>query len=232
MAAEEAPIAAREWSFSGIFGTYDRAALRRGFQVYKDVCSACHSLKLVAYRNLGDIGFSDDEVKAIAGAAQVTDGPNDQGEMYQRPARPSDRFVPPFANDVLARLANNGALPPDLSLMTKARTGGPDYLYAVLTGYGEPPAGVTMTEGMYYNGAFPGYQIAMPPPLSDGAVEFADATPASVDQMASDVTTFLNWAADPKLEDRKRMGVKVMMFLFIFTAMLYAVKRKVWRDLH
>jgi ubiquinol-cytochrome c reductase cytochrome c1 subunit len=231
-AAEEAGVAAREWSFSGIFGTFDRAALRRGFQVYKDICTGCHSLNLVAYRNLEQIGFSADEVKSIAAQSQVTDGPNDQGQMYQRPARASDHFVPPFANEVLARLANNGALPPDLSLITKARKGGPDYLYAVLTGYTEPPAGVTVADGMYYNAAFPGHQIAMPQPLADGAVEFADGTPATVEQMASDVTTFLDWAADPKLEDRKRMGVKVMMYLLLLTAMLYAVKRKVWRDVH
>jgi ubiquinol-cytochrome c reductase cytochrome c1 subunit len=231
-AAEEPAVAAREWSFSGIFGTFDRAAVRRGFQVYKDICSGCHSLKLVAYRDLEQIGFSADEVKTIAAQSQVTDGPNDQGEMYQRPARPSDHFVPPFANDVLARIANNGALPPDLSVINKARKGGPDYIYAVLTGFTEAPPGFKVGDGMYYNAAFPGHQIAMPPPLAEGAVQYSDGTPATVEQMASDVTTFLEWTAHPKLEDRKRLGVKVMLYMILFTAMLYAVKRKVWRDVH
>jgi ubiquinol-cytochrome c reductase cytochrome c1 subunit len=231
-AADEPKIPEREWSFSGIFGTYDHAQLRRGFQVYNEVCSACHSLNFVAYRDLEQIGFSKDEVKAIAAQKQVTDGPNDQGEMYQRPARPSDHVVPPFANEEQARLANNGALPPDLSLMADARKGGPNYIYAILTGFVNPPPGFKVIEGKFYNAAFPGHNISMPPPLSDGAVDFTDGTPATVDQEATDVAAFLNWAAEPKLEERKEMGVKVMMFLIVLTALLYAVKRKVWRDIH
>jgi len=229
-AAEEVP--APDWSFTGIFGTYDKAAARRGFEVYKNVCSACHSLNLVYYRNLQQIGYSEDEVKTIASERQVTDGPNDQGEMFQRPARPTDRFVPPFANDGLARLANNGALPPDLSVIVKARKGGADYIFDLLNGFVDLPEDFTVPDGMFYNAAFPGYAIAMPPALSDGAVTYADQTPATVPQMAQDVTTFLNWAAEPELDARKKLGLRTMMFLVLLTAMLYAVKRKVWSKLH
>ncbi|MEX0697008.1 MAG: cytochrome c1 [Dongiaceae bacterium] len=231
--AAEAPTAPEQpWSFAGIFGTFDRAAQQRGFQVYNQVCSGCHGLSFVAYRNLEAIGFTADDVKAIAAEREVTDGPNDEGEMYQRPARPSDPFVSPFPNDQAARVANNGALPPDLSLITKARPNGANYLHGLLVGYGEPPADVTVPDGMYYNAYFAGQQIAMPPPLSEGAVEYADGTPATVEQMAEDVTVFLSWAAEPELEARKRMGVKSMLFLIVFTGMLYAVKRKVWMKLH
>jgi len=231
--AAEGPAAPEQtWSFAGLFGTFDRAAQQRGFQVYNQVCSACHGLSFVAYRNLEAIGFTADDVKAIAAEREVTDGPNDEGEMYQRPARPSDAFVSPFPNDQAARVANNGALPPDLSLITKARPDGANYLHGLLVGYGEPPADLTVPDGMYYNAYFAGHQIAMPPPLSEGAVEFADGTPATVEQMAEDVTVFLSWAAEPELEARKRMGVKTLLFLIVFTGMLYAVKRKVWMKLH
>ena len=227
-AADDLP----RWSFDGVFGSYDRAAAKRGFQVYHDVCSACHSLNLVYYRNLQQIGFTEDEVKAFAAEKQVNDGPNDQGEMYQRPGRPSDHIVPPFANEQQARMANNGALPPDLSVITKARKGGPDYIYSVLTGFVDAPEGVKVPDGMFYNTAFPGHAIAMPPPLVDGAVTFADGTNATVPQMAADVVTFLNWAAEPELEARKKLGVQVLIYLVLLTAMLYAVKRKVWSALH
>ncbi len=231
--AKVGKVPARDWSFQGMFGTFDRGAAQRGFQVYQEICAGCHSLRLVAYRNLSGIDLSEDQIKAIAAEFEVTDGPNDEGEMFQRPARPSDRFVSPFANANAARAANNGALPPDLSLMTKARKGGADYLHALLTGYKEePPAGFKLGEGMNYNAYFPGNQIAMAPPVSDDAVEYADGTKASADQIASDVTTFLSWAAEPELEERKRMGIKVLLFLFVFTAMLYALKRQVWRDQH
>src|SRR5262249_15303410 len=176
-----------DWSFSGMFGTYDKAELQRGFQVYKEVCSACHSMNLLHYRNLTSLGFSDDEVKAIAAQFQMTDGPNDEGEMFQRPARPSDVFVAPFANPEAARAANNGALPPDLTLITKAREGGATYIHALLTGFKDAPAGFKLGDNMYYNEYFPGHQIAMPPPLSEGQVTFADGTQASVDQMSRDV---------------------------------------------
>ncbi|MFZ0693726.1 MAG: cytochrome c1 [Alphaproteobacteria bacterium] len=230
--AEEAAPAAQDWSFSGIFGTYDRAALRRGFQVYHDVCSACHSLNRVRYRDLQEIGFSEDEAKALAAEKKVTDGPNDQGQMFERPARLADAIVPPFANEPLARLANNGALPPDLSLIVKARKGGADYVDAILIGFVDAPPDAKIPDGMFYNAAFPGHAIAMPPPLVDGAVTYADKTPATVPQLAHDVVTFLNWAAEPELEARKKMGLRVMIYLVLLTAMLYAVKRKVWSKLH
>lgn len=232
-AAEGGGYEAQDWSFSGLFGGFDRAELRRGFKVYTEVCAGCHSLRLLSYRNLRRIGFGEDEVKRIAANVEVTDGPNEEGEMYQRAGRPGDRFVSPFANDQAARAANNGALPPDLSLITKSRVGGADYVHGVLVGYrAEPPEGVTVGEGMVYNAAFPGGQIAMPPPLSEDAVEYADGTKATVGRMAKDVVAFLAWAAEPELEERKRIGIKVVLFLIVFTGLLYAVKRRVWADVH
>jgi ubiquinol-cytochrome c reductase cytochrome c1 subunit len=221
------------WPHAGVFGTYDRAALQRGFQVYKQVCAACHSLKYLSYRDLAALGFSDAEVKAIAADYQVADGPNDQGEMYQRPARPSDSFAKPFANDAAARAANGGALPPDLSLIVKARAGHEDYIYSLLTGFGQTPAaGETIAQGMNYNPYFPGHQIAMPPPLTEGAVAYADGTKSTVEQQARDVAQFLAWAGEPQMETRKRTGLKVILFLVAFAAVMYAVKRSVWKDLH
>ena len=231
-ASEGAELQAQNWSFNSLFGTYERDAQQRGFLVYKNVCASCHGLRLVAYRNLMDIGLSEDEVKAIAAEYTVLDGPNDSGDMFERPATPADRFVSPFPNDAAARASNGGALPPDLSLIVKARVGGPDYLYGVLTGYVDPPAGFEVPEGLYYNAAFPGHRIAMPPPLYDDAVEYTDGTPATVDQMAHDVTQFLAWTAEPNLEARHRMGVKVLLFLLVLTALAYAVKRKVWANVH
>ena len=222
----------RNWSFDGIFGTFDRGALQRGFQVYREGCSVCHSLRLLAYRNLAEIGFSEDQVKQIAASVEVTDGPNDEGEMFQRKGRPSDRFVSPFPNPQAARAANNGALPPDLSLIVKARSGGASYIHGILTGYHDPPEDFKLADGMAYNAVFPGNAIAMPAPLTDDQVEYADGTKATVDRMASDVTTFLTWAASPEMERRKGMGIKVMLFLLVLTGMLYAVKRKVWGDVH
>ncbi len=221
------------WPHEGAFGTYDRAALRRGLQVYRQVCAACHSLKYVAYRNLADLGYSEAEIKAIAAESQVTDGPNDQGEMFTRPASASDRFVAPFANDQAARVANNGALPPDLSLIVKARHGHEDYVYSLLTGFGLPPsAEERVMDGMNYNPYFAGRQIAMPPPLSEGAVTYSDGTSATVEQMAHDVTQFLAWAGDPRMEDRKRVGVKAILFLLVFAGVMAAVKLRVWRTVH
>ncbi len=223
----------QEWSWSGPFGTFDRGALRRGLQVYAEVCSGCHSLNLMAYRNLGDIGFSEEEVKAFAAEYEVEDGPDSEGEMYMREARPADRFVSPFANDNAARASNNGAMPPDLSLIIKARKNGPDYLHALLTGYEEDaPHGVELMEGMSYNHFFPGNQIAMAPPIDDDSVEYADGTEATKAQIASDVVTFLSWAAEPELEERKRLGIKVLIFLVVLSGMLYGIKRKIWADLH
>jgi ubiquinol-cytochrome c reductase cytochrome c1 subunit len=223
-----------EWDFNSIFGTYDQAALQRGFQVYKDVCAACHSMNLLAYRHLSGIGLGEDDIKAVAASVQVTDGPNDEGEMFERPGLPSDKFHPPFPNDQAARAANNGSLPPDLSLMAKAREGGPDHLVAVMTGYGEPPACLKMNEGMSFNHAFAagGFQIAMPAPLSDGVVTYADGTQATVPQMAHDVAYFLSWASEPNLNDRHLIGVGTILFLIVLTAFFYAVYRKVWSDVH
>ncbi|HEX7005537.1 MAG TPA: cytochrome c1 [Alphaproteobacteria bacterium] len=225
-------LSAQHWSFSGLFGTFDQAQLHRGFEVYNNVCAACHSLRLVAYRNLSAVGLSEEEIRTLAAAKEVPGEPDDAGEPTTRPALPSDRIVPPFSNENAARAANNGALPPDLSLIVKARLGGADYIYSLLTGYTEPPADFKLQEGLHYNAVFAGHQIAMPPPLNDGQVQYADGTEATVDQMARDVTAFLAWAAEPELEARKRLGVKVVLFLILLTAMLYAIKRKVWADVH
>jgi ubiquinol-cytochrome c reductase cytochrome c1 subunit len=232
-AQEEAPpVPHQQWPFEGVFGTYDRAALQRGFQVYKEVCSVCHPVKHLYFRDLEEIGYSEDQVKGIAAQAQVTDGPNDQGEMFQRPARPSDPIPRPFPNDQAARVANNGALPPDLSLITKAREGGPDYVYAILTGFKDVPAGMKMNPNMYYDEYFAGHQIAMPPPLSPDQVKYADGTPSTVPQMAYDVVSFLSWAAEPTLDERHRMGFKVFLFLIVATGVFYAAKRKIWSRVH
>jgi len=235
-AEQTAELPEQHWSFDGVFGTFDRAALQRGFQVYKSVCAACHSMRLVAFRHLGDSGgpgYSEDEIKAFAAEVTVTDGPNDEGNMFERPGKPSDFFPSPFANPEAARYANNGALPPDLSLIAKAREQGPDYIYALLTHYrDQPPEGFAMNEGMYYNDFFPGHQIAMAPPLVEGSLEYQDGTAATVEQMAHDVVTFLMWTAEPNLESRKQTGVKVILFLLVMTGLLYAAKRKIWADQH
>jgi ubiquinol-cytochrome c reductase cytochrome c1 subunit len=220
------------WSFSGVFGTFDRASLQRGYQIYSEVCSNCHSMNLLYYRNLAALGYNEDQIKAFAAQKEVTDGPNDQGEMFKRPARPYDHFVAPFANEKAARAANNGALPPDLSLVIKAREGGADYVYSLLQGYKPPPSDFKLAEGMQYNLYFPGHQIAMPPPLADNAVTFADGTPATLQQEAHDVAAFLTWASEPTMEDRKRTGAKVILFLLVMAGLLYGTKRKIWADLH
>lgn len=227
-ATMEVELPERHWSFAGLFGTFERDDLRRGYEVYQNVCSACHSLDLLRYRELAALGYSEDEIKAFAAEQSYTDGPNDQGEMFERPGLPSDPFKAPFPNEQAARAANNGALPPDLSLIVEARKGGADQVYGVLVGYEESPANVTLQDGQYYNKYFPGHVIAMPPPLLDGAVSFTDGTEATVPQMAADVASFLTWAAEPNLEARKRMGVKTVLFLIVFTGLLYAVKRKIW----
>lgn len=229
-AAETPALPERHWTFDGLFGTYDRGALQRGLQVYLDVCAGCHSLSLVAFRDLQAIGLDEEQVNAIAASKTVTDGPNDEGEMFERPGRASDRIPPPFPNEQAARFNNNGAYPPDLSLMAKARDDGSNYIAALLTGYVDPPADFDLLEGMNYNLYFPGHQIAMPPPLSD--VEDENGNVITVEQQAVDVAHFLTWAAEPKLEQRKRTGVKVILFLIVLTALLYAVKRKVWADAH
>jgi len=231
--AQEIPEpASQSWSFDGVFGTYDRAALQRGFQVYREVCAACHSMSLLAYHDLDGIGYSLPEIKAIAASVSVPDDPDDTGEIKDRPGRPSDRFKSPFPNEKAAQAANGGALPKDLSLIVRGRKYGPDYIYALMTGFHEPPAGMKMAKGMNYNSAFPGGQIAMPPPLSDDRVTYADGTKATLQQEAHDVVTFLSWASDPHLEDRHRLGARVMIFLLAFSGVMYGVKRKVWSNVH
>jgi ubiquinol-cytochrome c reductase cytochrome c1 subunit len=232
LAAGGVEIPKREWSFEGLFGTYDRGSMQRGLQIYKENCSGCHSLNLMYYRNLADLGYEPAQIKAFAAENEVQDGPNDEGEMYDRAALPSDRFVKPFPNDNAARAGNNGALPPDLSLMVEARVGGPNYMYALLTGFVDAPEGVTVMEGMNYNTVFPGHQIAMAPPLSEDGVEYTDGTKATVDQQAVDIVTFLAWTSEPNMEARKQMGLKVMIFLIVFTGLLIAVKKRVWADVH
>ncbi|NKC31979.1 cytochrome c1 [Falsiroseomonas selenitidurans] len=229
-AGEAIAIPNANFSFAGFFGTYDRGSAQRGLQVYKEVCSACHAMHLLSYRNLLEIGLSEDQVRALAASFTVTDGPNDLGEMFERPARLSDRFRRPFPNELAARAANNGAYPVDLSVITKARADGANYVRALLTGYVEPPEGFVVAEGMNYNAYFPGHQIAMPAVLNPDQVEYADGTAATVDQMARDVATFLAWAAEPEAEQRKAMGVRIILFLIVLGGLTYAVKRKIWAD--
>lgn len=228
-----AEIKTQHWSFNGFFGTYDQEQLKRGQQIYANVCAGCHAMDLLAYRDLQDIGYSEDEVKEIAAAVQVLDGPDDAGEMFERPGRPSDTFKAPFANEQAARASNNGAYPPDLTLIAKSRAGvgfiahdGADYIYSLMTGYEEtPPAGVTVPDGMYYNHAFKGGMIAMVPPL-------VDSEEAPLEQQAQDIAVFLSWASETNLDARHRMGIKAILFLVAFTLIAYAAKRRVWASVH
>lgn len=231
--SDEIHLRKSSWTFDGIFGTVDKASAQRGLQVYKEVCAACHSLNRIAFRNLAEIGFSEAEIKALASSYKVKDGPNDSGEMFERDGKPSDYFVPPFPNEQAAGAGFNGKAPPDLSLIVKARHDGANYVYSLLTGYGHtPPEDVILTEGQHYNPYFPGGNILMSPPLSDGQVTYEDGTKASVDQMAHDVTTFLQWAAEPEMEARKLMGIKTLIYLVIFTGFMYVAKRNLWKKLH
>ncbi len=220
------------WAQSGPMGRIDKAQAQRGFQVYKEICSNCHSLNLASYRNLKGIGFTEDQVKVIAAGVQVQDGPNDQGEMFMRPGIQSDRFVKPFANDKAARVANNGALPPDLSVMVKARHGGEDYITALLTGYAEAPAGVSVPDGKYYNKYFASGTIGMPQMLFDDSITYADGTKATALQESKDVAVFLSYIAEPTQDERKALGIKVILFLIVFSGLMYACKRQLWADVH
>ena len=230
-AEEAADLLKVNWSFKGITGKFDRASLQRGFQIYKEVCSSCHSMKYLSYRNLSESGgpeFTEEQVKAIAANFEVTDGPNSDGEMFTRPAKLSDKFVMPFANVKAAQAANGGAYPPDMSVLAKARSGGVDYIYSVLLGYEDPPSGVTLEDGVYYNKYMYGNNIKMSEPLSDGLVEYSDGTIASKEQMAKDVTTFLMWTAEPHLEARHKMGFKAILYLIILTVLVYFSMKKIW----
>ena len=229
--AEEIKIPKQDWSFKGITGKFDRASLQRGYQVYTEVCSSCHSMSLLSYRNLGEEGgpeFSVDQVKAIAANFEVKDGPNDDGEMFTRPGRPSDKFVSPYPNVKASIAANGGAYPPDMSVLVKARKGGADYIYAVLIGYTEAPAGFELEDGVYYNKYMDGNKIKMSNPLSDDLVTYADGTNATEAQMAKDVTTFLTWAAEPHLEKRHKLGFKVIIFLTILSILVFLSMRRLW----
>jgi ubiquinol-cytochrome c reductase cytochrome c1 subunit len=229
IAQEPPPLPKQSWSFAGPFGTFDRAAAQRGFQVYKEVCANCHSLKQAYYRNLSGIGLTDDQIKAIAASVTVpTIG--DDGQPTERPALPADHFRSPFPNEQAARAANNGALPPDLSVITKAREGGADYVFGILTGFSDPPADMKMSPGMNYNKYFAGHQIAMPQPLHDGQVTFGDGSPNSIQDESHDVVTFLSFISEPEMEQRRRIGVRMVLFLALLTGLTYAVKRKVWAD--
>ena len=220
-----------DWSFAGLIGKFERDSLQRGYQVYKEVCSSCHSMKYLSYRNLGQKGgpeFTLEEVKAIAASYDVEDGPNSEGEMYERPGRPSDHFVNPYPNDNAAIAANGGAYPPDMSVLAKARTGGANYIYSILMGYEEKPAGFVLDEGVYYNKYMDGNKIKMMSPLSDDLIEYTDGTNATQAQMAKDVTTFLTWAAEPHLEARHRTGTKVIIYLIILATLVYFSMKKIW----
>ena len=219
------------WSFKELTGKFDRASLQRGFQVYKEVCASCHSMQYLSYRNLGEPGgpeFTLEEVKAIAASVEIEDGPDSQGEMFTRPGKPSDKFKSPYPNVEASTVANGGAYPPDMSVLVKARPGGADYMYSVLMGYEEPPAGMKLDDGVYYNKYMIGQKIKMASPLLEGIVEYSDGTEATVDQMAKDVTTFLAWAAEPELEVRHKLGIKVIIYLLLLTILVYLSMKKIW----
>jgi ubiquinol-cytochrome c reductase cytochrome b/c1 subunit len=249
---ETPPPPRQKWSFAGPFGHYDKGQLQRGFKVYKEVCAVCHGMKYVAFRNLEGLGYSEGQIKAIASEYKIPDGPNDQGEMFERAGRPADYFPTPWPNENAARARYNG-VPPDFSVLAKARgyergfpwfifdalpffsfqEHGVDYIHALMVGYKEkPPAGVTLPAGSFYNEYFPGHAIAMPPPLSDKRVDYTDGSPTTVDQYAKDVAAFMMWAAEPHLEARKRIGFQVMIFLLVLSGLLYFTKKKVWAAVH
>jgi len=261
-ASEAVHIDRQKWSFAGVTGTFDKAQLQRGYQIYKEVCAVCHAMKRISFRNLAQAGgpaFPEESVKALAASFKVEDGPDDNGKMFQRPGKLADPLPSPFKNEKEARSIHNGAYPPDLSLIARARNveylgpwylhpfsmvrdvvngyqeGGADYLYALLTGYRNPPGNLKLADGMNFNAAFPGYQIAMVPPLAkDNFIKYqADAgATGSLEQNARDVTAFLSWAADPKHDERKRMGWKVLLYLLVTSVLLYFAKKRLWAKVH
>ena len=231
IAAEKVEYLKTDWSFKGLFGKFDRGALQRGYQVYTEVCASCHSMKYISYRNLAEKGgpeFTEAQAKAIAASFEVTDGPNADGEMFTRPGKLSDKFVMPYENVKAAQAANGGAYPPDMSVLVKARGGGANYIYSLLQGYEDPPMGITLDEGVHYNKYMYGNKIKMANPLSDGLVEYADGTDASLEQMSKDITTFLMWAAEPHLEARHKMGFKAIVYLIILTILVYFSMKRIW----
>jgi ubiquinol-cytochrome c reductase cytochrome c1 subunit len=227
--AEEAmSLKKQNWSFEGIFGRYDNSTLQRGLQIYQEVCSACHGMKRLRFRELRDLGFTDGQIKIYAETFEILDGPNELGEMFLRPGEPSDTFVSPYKNKEEAKASFGGSYPPDLSLLTKAIKNGPDYIYSLLTGYEDSPKEFKLTDGLYYNPYYDGKVIAMPPPLYDNAIEYIDGTNASLDQLSYDIVHFLNWAAEPKLQQRKSLGLKVLLFLIVLTLLLYVTMKEIW----
>ena len=220
-----------DWSFKGLFGKFDRASLQRGYQVYTEVCAACHSMQYLSYRNLVEPGgpeFTEEQAKAIAASFEVLDGPNSDGEMFTRPAKLSDKFVKPYENVEASKAANGGAYPPDMSVLAKARMGGADYIYSLLLGYEDPPAEIKLDDGVYYNKFMYGNKIKMSAPLSDGLVEYNDGTEATQEQMAKDITTFLVWSAEPHLETRHKTGFRVIIYLIILSILVYLTMKKIW----
>ena len=231
IAAEKVEYLKTDWSFKGLFGKFDRGSLQRGYQVYTEVCSSCHSMKYLSYRNLAEKGgpeFTTQQAKTIAASFEVVDGPNADGEMFTRPGKLSDKFVMPYENVKAAQAANGGAYPPDMSVLVKARGGGANYIYSLLQGYEDPPTGITLDEGVHYNKYMYGNKIKMANPLSDGLVEYADGTEANVEQMSKDVTTFLMWTAEPHLEARHQMGFKAILYLIILTILVYFSMKRIW----
>ena len=231
LAEESQKLLKQDWSFKGFFGKFDRGSLQRGYQVYAEVCASCHSMKYLSYRNLNEPGgpeFSIEQAKAIASQFELTDGPNDDGEMFTRTAKLSDKFVSPYANNQEAKALNGGAYPPDMSVLVKARKGGADYIYSILLGYDETPEDIKLDEGVYYNTYMYGNMIKMAKPLSEGLIQYSDGTKATEEQMARDVTTFLSWTADPHLEARHKMGFRAIIYLIIITILVYFSMKKVW----
>ena len=230
-AGENHPLLKQKWSFQSFFGKFDRASLQRGYQVYAEVCASCHSMQYLSYRNLMEKGgpeFSEEQAKAIAANFEVTDGPNSDGEMFTRPGKLSDKFVMPYANVGEAKLSNGGAYPPDMSVLLKARSGGADYIYSVLLGYEDPPEGMKLDDGVYYNKYMYGNKIKMPQQLYDDLVTYVDGTAATPEQMAKDITTFMAWTAEPKLEERHKFGFRAISYLIILTILVYFSMKKIW----
>ena len=230
-AGENHPLLKQKWSFQSFFGKFDRASLQRGYQVYAEVCASCHSMQYLSYRNLMEKGgpeFSEEQAKAIAATFEATDGPNSDGEMFTRPGKLSDKFVMPYANVEEAKLSNGGAYPPDMSVLLKARSGGADYIYSVLLGYEDPPEGMKLDDGVYYNKYMYGNKIKMPQQLYDDLVTYVDGTAATPEQMAKDITTFMAWTAEPKLEERHKFGFRAISYLIILTILVYFSMKKIW----